>query len=206
MAQTLSLKVISPPNMEQSKSPDFAGYVDRKIEPLAKLKSFVLPELYRVTIDVAGTLPIETITQIGAFKHLPAVYYFTIEEDNKQAIYEAYHIAKSSSSAINRETGQKTKGYKNICHVPTHKEPLSGNCLYVGSVKNNLLTRLKQHMGETTSGRTGALYLKKVLADMPQKPIITFNYHILKTEHKNLTLDIEAVLNKTYAPILGKRL
>ncbi len=192
--------------MKQSKTPDFAGYAVRKKEELSVLEQFALPPLHVVELDLSGLISEETIEHLDRIKKSPAVYYFTIEEDNKQAIYEAYHIAKSNSSAIRRETGLRTEGYKNICHVPKHKEPLSGNCLYVGSVKNKLLTRLRQHLGDTKSGRTGALYLKIVFADMPQKPIITFNYHLLDSKYENLTLDIEAVLNKTYAPILGKRM
>ncbi len=199
-------KVNTNHKIDFMKQPDFAGYAVRKKEELSVLEQFALPPLHVVAFDLSGLISGETIEHLDRIKKLPAVYYFTIEEDNKQAIYEAFEKAKKKSSETNRNYGPTKEDYKNICHVPEYQEPIKGNCLYVGSVRNNLLTRLRQHMGDTTSGRTGALYLKKVLEDMPQKPIITFNYHILKTEHKNLTLDIEAVLYKTYSPLLGKRL
>ncbi|MCF8450210.1 MAG: hypothetical protein K9G49_10110 [Taibaiella sp.] len=189
--------------MEQLNTPDFAGYAEQKIKELSILKNFLLPALSIVTIDLDGELPADIVTHLLVNRHKPAVYYFTIEEDKKQDIFLAFQKAKSNSSHTKRTAGLRAEGFKNICHVPQDLKP--GNCLYVGSVKTNLLSRLNQHLGYTNSGRTGALYLKHVLATLPEKPPITFHYHILDSIYKDLTEHIESILYDLYLPIVGKR-
>lgn len=57
----------------------------------------------------------------------------------------------------------------------------------------------------TGSGRTGALYLSRVFAEVKIKPLITFNYYVLDSEMSKVVRHIECVLYDQLVPMLGKR-
>lgn len=136
-------------------------------------------------------------------KDSPSIYYFTVESKDAKLIFDNFQKNKEESSSIRIEKGLKEEGYFNISHVP-NKFNLS-NCIYVGSRKNNLHSRLIQHLGFSTKGRTGALYLHRHLKSFKPLPKIFFHYLILDEKYTNLTEHIECVIQDSLNPFIGKR-
>lgn len=133
----------------------------------------------------------------------PAVYFFTIELKDAENIFQQFQQLKRIASEKRINQGVKAGEYYNVSHVPKVLKP--SQCLYVGSRKKELHGRLIQHLGFGSNGRTGALYLSKVLATLPQMPKITFNYIILDNKYTSVTEHIECVLYDKLKPFIGKR-
>src|SRR4051812_16477053 len=118
-------------------------------------------------------------------------------------IFEIFRTNKSSSSIIRRNKGVKADGYMNLSYVPRNCK--ESECLYVGSVKKGIHTRFKQHLGYGNSGRTGALYLNRILRDF-NKPIESvFTANIFEPKVKKFTEHMERVFCYNLRPIIGKR-
>jgi len=146
---------------------------------------------------------ISPFDRLADHRQSPAIYYFIVEDSDCKRIMTAFSQSKVHSLRLKRENGLKAAGFYNLCHVPDSM--ITSKCLYAGSVKNNLDSRLRQHLGYQRSGRTGALYLKQVFENLDPAPRITFHAYILPKEYRQLTEHIEFVFQEKLNPILGKR-
>jgi hypothetical protein len=193
----------------------FTEYAKRHITELSLLLDFKLPKEESWELDwikcqdvsrvnqqkKASTIPF--FDRLFNFSGSPAIYYFTVEQDYAKALFDAFLLAKQTSSTIKREKGLRDKEFYSISHVP--KSFKKGDCIYVGSTKTDIYGRLIQHLGLTSSGRTGALYLNQVLSSFEKKPKIKFHCYILDKKYVNVTEHIESVMQDSLDPFIGKR-
>ena len=188
----------------------FSAYAKKMKMELSALENLKLPEPLHLKIDwtmldnISTTNEWNKIQPFGELYRLksnPAIYYFEIDESKAEEIFASFTNCKKNSSQIRRESGVKEKNFYNLCHVP--KKFQKSPCLYAGSVKRDLYTRLKQHLGYAKSGRTGALHLKRVFGSLVPYPAIDFRAYIFNKSMSNLTEHIELVVQTTLNPILG---
>ena len=128
---------------------------------------------------------------------------FTIRPADCGPIYEAFVKLKDGSSKLRRDGGVRHPEFRNICHLPD--QPTVSSCLYVGSVRDNIVARMQQHLGLSTSGRTGALYLKHLLPHFPAGSVITIHVLFFDPSYTHLTERMEYVFQTRLSPMLGKR-
>jgi hypothetical protein len=96
----------------------------------------------------------------------------------------------------------KGAGFYNLSYVP--KVFRQSDCLYVGSVKTKVHSRFKQHVG-IGSGRTGALYLNRVLLELNKQSEIVFNAYVFDKSIAHFTEHLECVFHDKLMPLIGKR-
>ncbi|MDO6435754.1 hypothetical protein Q4E93_34385 [Flavitalea sp. BT771] len=194
----------------------FADYVRDLYQQLKVLKKLSLPTPIQWTIDwdavrhLAGAKgqrnrahAHDFFEEVRKKKAHPAVYFFTIQRADREAIFKAFVHAKEASANLRIHHGVKHPDFRNISHVPASCGKSS--CLYVGSVKKNLATRIRQHLGLTNSGRTRAMYLYPLLQDLPKLPVITVTVYFFEQRYVHLTEHMEYVFQKDLKPLLGKR-
>lgn len=70
--------------------------------------------------------------------------------------------------------------------------------LYVGSVKSNIASRIKQHLGNGYHG-TYAMHLKHWAS-----PDIKLRFYYIQLDDSKITYEVEAALTKMLKPLLGK--
>jgi hypothetical protein len=181
----------------------FIAYASKLQCELELLKRFTMPdfETWEIDWDVAYEISqvpgkkkpwsrIELCKELIARKSLPAIYYFSCDEDSAAAIHTAF-------------VEHKKEKKNNVSFVPDNFK--GGNCIYVGSRKDGVNGRLVQHLGFKEKGGTGALYLNHVLQKLSIVPKITFHCAILHRRYRNVTKHIEAVVQDDLKPFIGKR-
>jgi hypothetical protein len=195
----------------------FNSYINKTKSELSLLADFTLPSFVPWEIDWNAALEISKIpgknkpwNKISEFNTLlenkdkPAIYFFTIQPEYSEQIFEFYQKAKAVSSKHGGgESNVELERHFNYSHVP--KKYKGGNYIYVGSVKEGLHGRLIHHLGLGEKGETGALYLYQMIKSLPSQPLITFHYSFLNPQCTNVTKHIESVVYDELSPFIGKR-
>ncbi len=189
---------------------DFKFYVEKVTREIKKLENLILPPLnsWQIEWDKIDEFSKDKKWLLSPFNELreakksPFVYYFTISSKDASRIYDSLINAKLVSSEARIKSGVGHKDFRNISHVP--KSFKKSNCLYVGSVKNDLYGRLIAHLGYGAN-RTGSMHLKFALENIYPKPKITFNYYHLDNSYRNVTEHLESILYDELKPLIGKR-
>ncbi len=192
----------------------FATRVQQPCKELSKLKRLQLPQPLQWKIDWGTVQQIHSsnstrneskghlfFSEIKLKRNHPSIYSFSVPRKQGKGIFEAYTKVNITSSDSRINHGVKHPDFRNVCHVPSTFK--SSACLYVGSVKKNVRTRILQHLAFTKSGRTRALYLLDLLPHLPILPNITIYFFDRKYSH--LTEYMEYVFQPELTPILGKR-
>ena len=190
----------------------FSTHIDRFQKQLDLLKSFKVPPFKSWLIDWSllgkvedskiGWINVDELNQLKQAKYQPAIYYFISTEIIGIDVYESFLLGKSTSSTIRVNGNIKGKDFFNISHVP--KNYHETNCLYVGSVKKDLYSRLKGHLGYGPN-RTGALFLKQALSRLEIKPPFNLNYCLLDEKYVGVTEHIERVFQDHFKPLIGQK-
>lgn len=198
---------------QQMKNLDFNKILDNRKAVLDKRKD-ELNELKTIlTISEPIEFTISEITEnVNARKkgEKVGVLQLNILEDVKGAIVYIYEIVDSE---IKQDLLEKLKKFRskenkdedgNDLRRSTSKlsnsaKDNNSNILYVGSVKEYLHSRTRQHLG-FGHPHTFSLQLKH-WAEKNWK----FRFYYLKLENKDLTTDIEAALAFELNPLIGKR-
>lgn len=135
-----------------------------------------------------ATLAIAQNSKLSENKGSPGVYYFKL------------HNEIDVNIIIN-----ELKQYKNrnarACPQIANGSIKDSWCLYCGSVKTNLYTRFKQHLGfghEQTYSLQLYHWAKELKLD------IEYHYSLLKPEERHLTELVEASLAEALKPLVGK--
>ncbi|HLP35963.1 hypothetical protein [Lacibacter sp.] len=199
--------------MKSLSSKMFKNHADRLRLKADKLNDFNLPnaENFEIDWELINTIALSKnkykwqelpiYKNLLSNRNLPAVYYFIIARGNIELIHELYKQSKEFHAEVAKSKGVRDEGFRNVSHVPkTFNET---ECLYVGSRKCNVHQRLIQHLG-FGSKRTGALNLVNVLGTSQSKFSITFYCHILNEDHIDITVDIEAAIQSSLKPLIGK--
>jgi len=194
----------------------FAQHVKNVTRQLSALEKLELPQPLKWTIDwkivkniaeqgngkaIFSSYPFfKGLSQQDSF---PAIYHFSIERSTCPALYGAFRIAKDESSEYRRNKNIKDPGFRNICHVPKYLG--TTKCLYVGSVKKNVASRIQQHLGLINTGRTGAMYLRHILPLLTAPPTTKITVYFFDKPYVHLTEHMEYVFQTSLRPLLGKR-
>ena len=208
MSKTTMSFVDIPPSL-------FSEHAEKVKRRISLLDHFSLPERNHWPLDWDTIRSITSVQnrnnwhQLPVFKHLllnkqmPAVYLFTISEENARDFYELFLRKSTASSEARIQKGVGSQDFCNLSHIP--KDFTSSQCVYVGSRKKNVHERFRQHLGYW-SARTGALHLARVFASEQTIPEITFHYYILDPRYTEVTEEIESVVQQANNPIIGKKL
>ena len=194
----------------------FAQHVQQLTKQLNLLKKLGIPTAFTWKVDWKVTLMDDAshvkttlfkkhsfFSTIGEKDSQPAVYTFSIQPKAQQAIFEKYAALKKISADIRKSKGVRHPEFFNICHVPRQLEESS--YLYVGSVKKAVLSRIHQHLGIASSGRTGALYLRQLVPLLLKPPEIEISVYFFDRQYKHLTEQMEYVFQRKLNPMLGKK-
>jgi len=138
-----------------------------------------------------------------AKKSQPGIYFLMINKADSKRLFELFQKQKKESSRIRIQDGVGAPDFHSVSHVP--KKFKESTCIYVGSRREKLNERFKQHLGYG-SRRTGALHLARVLALEKQKPEITFCYCVLDERYRHVTEEIESVVQRHLKPFIGKNI
>lgn len=193
----------------------FSAYAEKVKKEISLLDDFQLPTFQKWAINWEEIKEIEKSKKrsrwnaLNVYKDLltnkknPGIYYFMVDKKESKKLFELFVKSKSESSQIRKDSGVRALGFKSISHVPN--EFKISDCIYVGSRKENINERFKQHLGYG-HGRTGALHMASVFASEISKPEITFYYHFLEGKYINLTEHIEFVVQNKLKPFIGKNI
>lgn len=135
------------------------------------------------------------------YKTKPAIYCMFVEQGLGLSLFRKFKEAKEFHSLTRRKSGVPVQGYRNLSYL--NKTYNGSDCIYVGSRRENLHDRFKQHLGYG-SGRTGALHLAKLFNKSERPPPVIFYYIILDEKYRLITEKIEAVVQKKLKPFIGK--
>lgn len=123
----------------------------------------------------------------GAFVYIFEIIDETLVEDIKDRFCK-YKKTKKVSNMQKRATP----------FLPNNIKENTSKILYVGSIKNGLHKRIKEHLGYG-SASTGALHLKYWMSKS-----CYLNIHLIPIENVDLTYDIEAAIASKLKPLIGK--
>lgn len=201
--------------MKSLSSKTFKNHADRLRLKANKLNDFNLPnaEHFEIDWELINTIALSNnkykwqelpiYKKLLSNRKLPAVYYFIITKGDISFIHKLYKQSKELHAEVAKSKGVRNEGFRNVSHVP--KTINETDCLYVGSRKCNVHQRLIQHLG-FGSKRTGALNLVNVLGTSSSKFKIVFYCHILDEDHIDITIDIEAAIQTSLKPLIGKNI
>lgn len=194
----------------------FAKHVQQLHKQFTLLKKLTIPTALTWKIDWKVTLMDDAshvktalfkkhpfFSEIVEKNSQPAVYTFSIQPKVQRSIFENYVALKKVSADIRKKNGVQHPEFFNICHVP--RRLAESSFLYVGSVKKDVLSRIHQHLGIANSGRTGALYLRKLVPLLPKPPVIEISIYFFDRQYKHLTEQMEYVFQRKFNPMLGKK-
>lgn len=189
---------------------DIIIYTEGIKAQLDKLKSMNLPlpckwEINWEELDLYSKSEwneIECYSYLKSHAKSPFIYYFTIDEKHSQLIFDAFEKVSSEIKTLRKSKVYPNHPMPNICHIP--KSNKSSSCMYVGSRKENMHLRLKNHLGYGAND-TGALHLKYILKDLVFRPNISFNFIELDPFYKDVTEHIESIIYDKLQPFIGKR-
>ncbi|WP_027878653.1 hypothetical protein [Mesoflavibacter zeaxanthinifaciens] len=144
------------------------------------------------------------MSQIDNNKNLNKILINKISnlDNSKPYVYIFEFLNLSDSSFSIRDNFIKTKKInkynRNFTQVNS-KADIKSKILYIGSVKNKISTRFKQHLG-VLAGTTGALHLSYW---MDKNLDLKFTY--IEIPNITMTNDFEAALRKQLTPLLGQK-
>lgn len=119
------------------------------------------------------------------------VYFFELVDVlNKSALLENIKEVKSVENINEKRALPKS---------PSSFDDNDSTILYVGSIKENIHKRIKEHIGFGSSS-TYAMHLKFWA---PKE--LKLNFYYIKIENPILTYDIEAAITDHLNPLIGKR-
>lgn len=193
----------------------FAAYSANLMKDFNLLKNVLLPKplAWDINLRQINSLPmtgnkrkwnnIPFFSELSKYSKNPATYYFMIDKNHAESIHSLYGRLASEKSVKRLNDGVKQSGYINFSHIPV--EFKITECLYVGSVQDNIGSRIRQHLGYS-SGRTGALYLSRAFHEnIDEMPPIACCVHVLPNEWKRIRIHIECVMQDHLRPMFGKR-
>jgi hypothetical protein len=191
----------------------FEKYTQEIKEKFKLLEGFTILEWEFCKIDWDLLRQIEKLKGKNKFNELPVynelqkrrsepgVYCYSVAEADAAQMFDRIRDAKARHAKTTRTGGVGTKGFLNLPFVPDNY--INSTCLYVGSRKMDMHTRLKEHLGYG-NGRTGAMHLAQLYVEGERIPEINFHYIFLSKELKKLTTDVEAVVQRQLRPFIGK--
>lgn len=132
---------------------------------------------------------IESLNELENIKY-GVVYIFEIVDEE---------IKSSLLDKIGNFRSKENKNTRSTAKIPQNAKDNKSNILYVGSVENNIHTRIRQHLG-FGHPHTFALQLKH-WADEEWK----FKLYYIEINNKIVLKEIEAQISKELNPLVGKR-
>lgn len=142
---------------------------------------------------IIGVEPLEPMAN-PAFAKTSFVYiYELVNPKDAKLLSQNYEASRGKLS-------QNESGKEFTLALPkknTSNESES-KALYVGSVKSNIASRIKQHLGNGYHG-TYAMHLKHWAS-----PDLKLRFYYIQIEDSQITYEIEAALTKILKPLLGK--
>jgi hypothetical protein len=128
----------------------------------------------------------------------PIVCFFeipSITEKAKMTLIDKFKEYRSSENRDESGKDLRRASSKITSSADAHK----GDILYVGSIKNGIATRVRQHLGFGHK-HTYALQLRHWL---PANTVLKFYY--INLSNSEITHDVEAAISAQLIPLLGKQ-